>query len=170
MQSTAVGELNISDVYPAHFLNLYDCSSISVSAAKKRGRVLPVQGWWGRRSRFNSEALKKSVLYCLYDEEEFRHTDTQVVRVARPHPRNKRSSAWDGQKRTSVSSKTWFCRPSSPGDPCTSSRWGWWRGRCRCCGLRIPRGCAGQTPVSDWADSGSLDGPVERGFWCVLMI
>ncbi len=79
-----------------------------------------------------------------------------------PHPRNKRSSSWDGQKRTSVSSMIWFCHPSSPGGPCTSSLWGWRRGRCLCCGRTTPRGLEGQTPPYGSADNASLDGPVKK--------
>ena len=76
-----------------------------------------------------------------------------------PHQRNNRSSSSGGQKRTSVSSRTWFFHPSSPGGLCTSSRWGWRRGRCPRCGHTTPRGRGGQTPPYGWADSASSDGP-----------
>lgn len=79
-----------------------------------------------------------------------------------PHLRSNRSSSWCGRKRTSASSTTWFCRPSSPGGPCTSSPWGWRRGRCPRCGRTTPRGPAGQTPPCGWAGSASSDGPVEK--------
>lgn len=79
-----------------------------------------------------------------------------------PHRRNRRSSSWGGRKRTSVSSTIWSCRPSSPGGPCTSSLWGWRRGRCRCCGPTTPRGRAGRTPPCGSAGSVSSDGPVRK--------
>lgn len=86
-----------------------------------------------------------------------------VVRVFLcPHPRSKRSFSSDGQKRTSVSSTTWFSRPSSPGDLCTSSRWGWRKDRCRCCDPTTPRGRAGRTPPYGSAGSASLDEPVHE--------
>lgn len=80
----------------------------------------------------------------------------------RAHPRSRRSSSLGGRKRTSASSTTWSCRPSSPGGPCTSSRWGWRKGRCPRCGRTTPRGRAGRTPPCGWADSASSDGPAKR--------
>lgn len=132
---------------------IWKCSSISLTLKSEMWtRVLPVRSWQWRLSRFNSETWKRSIV----------GVSRQTNRVAHSHLRNKRSSAWDGQKQTSVSSTIWFCHPSSPGDPCTSSPWGWRRGRCRCCGPRTPRGRAGQTPASGLADTVSSDGPVKR--------
>lgn len=147
----------------AYLVLLWKCSSIRPTVKPKIGKGTAISGLAMKTlSRFNSEALKKSFLHRLYDVGGVQ-TDKRMMSAAHPHLRNKRSSAWDGQKQTSVSSMIWFCRPSSPGDPCTSSLWGWWRGRCRCCGPRTPRGSAGQIPVFGWADSASSAGPVKRG-------
>lgn len=75
------------------------------------------------------------------------------------YPYSRRRSVWGGRRRTSASSTTWSCPPSSPGSPCTSSRWGWRGSMCPRCGLTTRCGNAGRTPLSEWAGSGSWDGP-----------
>lgn len=100
--------------------------------------------------------------YSIIKYNKINHCLRENLSSFSPHPRNNRSSSWDGQKRTSVSSRIWFCRPSSPSGPCTFFQWGWQRGRCLCCGRMTPHGHAGQTPPCGSAGSASLDGPVKK--------